>query len=100
MVFPIHAARSLRLRLGASARTGEHELERCSEQVDDVGQSQRLFLRAGSRDRKISFRTSLCESKLGQRSGYQRPPHYYSATSRPANVSGHSGWNELVFAVV
>ena len=56
VAFPVHAERRLRLRLGAGAGARRHQLEGRAGEGDDVGEPQRLLLRARSRDRQIPAR--------------------------------------------
>ena len=53
VAFPVHAERRLRLRLGAGAGARRHELAGEAGEGDDVGEPQRLLLRARSRDRQV-----------------------------------------------
>ena len=58
MAFPVHAERRLRLRLGAGAGARRHRVAGEAAQGDDVGEPQRLLLRARSRHRRVPARAS------------------------------------------
>ncbi len=58
VVLPVLAARRVRLRLDADSGAGRYRLAGPPAQGDDVGQSQRLVLRAGPHQRPVSARAS------------------------------------------
>ena len=53
MAFPVHAARRVRLRLDAGAGARRHPVAGPAAQGDAVGESQRLLVRARSRERPV-----------------------------------------------
>ncbi len=68
--------------------------------ADDVGEPQRVLLRARSRDRQISAREHLREGELGERARREWPSDPDAAAVGHADVAGQSGRHELVSAVV
>ena len=66
MVLPVHAARRMGFRLGAGSRAGRPDVEGQAAESDAVGQSQRLLLRAGSRDRRVSAGQAIRQAGLGR----------------------------------
>src|SRR3954463_9020320 len=100
MALPVHAARSVRLRLRAGARAGRHHVPGRAAQSDDVGQSQRRVLRAEPRDRQVHARQTLRESELDERLRCEWKADPDGATKWDADVPRGAGRIKLVLAVV
>ena len=69
-------------------------------QGDVVGESQRQLLRARSRDGPIPARQAVREGELDERIRRERPTDSDAAAAGHADLSGNSGRNQLVLAVV
>ena len=101
LAFPVHAERSVRLRLGAGAGAGG--LPRAGRQhaaADVLGQPQRFLLRARPHDRPLHQRPAVRVPQLGRRARRCRTPHHDAAAAGRHDVSGRPGRHELVFAVL
>src|SRR4029079_991161 len=105
MALSVHAWRRVRLGFHPGSGARRYAVAGEAAQVDAVGESQRLLLRAGSRHRAVPDGQGVCEADLESRLRRDGPSDQESrvlaeADGRDRGLTWHAGWHQLVPAVI